>query len=51
MGMCQSYTDNSKVNRELRYWVAIGSFDKQILEMAILSWMPYKVSDPCQLSM
>ena len=51
MSMCQNCTDNSKVNRELKCWIEIGSFDKQELEMAIISWMPYEVSDPCQLSM
>ena len=36
--------ENSKVNRELRYYMKGRSFDKEGLEMRILSWMPFQVS-------
>ena len=43
--MCQSYADNSKVNRGLGYYMKDQSFDKMDLELKILSWMPFKVGD------
>ena len=47
MSMSQGYLDNSpKVNRELRSWMMGRSFDKQVLQMGIVDWMPYEVSDP-----
>ena len=43
--MHQGDADNSKVNRELRYYMKGQSFDKMGLELKILSWMPLKVGD------
>ena len=45
MGICQGHADNSEVNRELGYYMKERSFKKKDLELDILSWMPFKVSD------
>ena len=47
--MCQGYADNSKVNRELMCYMPEGkSFTKVGLELGILHWMPFGVSDPAR---
>ena len=43
--MCQGYTDNSKVNRNLGYYMENQSFDKMDLELEIMNWMPFEVGD------
>ena len=43
--MCQGYADNSKVNRNLGYYVKGRRFNKMTLELEILDWMPFKVGD------
>ena len=48
MGMCQGYANNSKVNSKLGYYMKGQSFNKMDMELGILSWMPFKVSDPAR---
>ena len=41
-------TTESKVHRELRPCMEEGSFDKEELEIRILNWMPFQVSNHTQ---
>ena len=45
--MCEGYVTNSTFNREMRFAMMESDFNKAILEIGILEWMPYWVSDPC----